>query len=42
MGLSFGLLRLLFAVVPWVALRLPGKACAAVGALGAPGPATCC
>jgi competence protein ComEC len=35
MGLSFAVLRLLLALVPWVALRLPGKACAAVGALAA-------
>jgi competence protein ComEC len=35
MGLSFGLLRLLLALVPWVALRVPGKDCAALGALGA-------
>ena len=33
MGLSFGLLRLLLALLPWVALRLPGKAIAALGAL---------
>lgn len=33
MGVSFGLLRLLLALVPWIALRVPAKACAAVGAL---------
>jgi competence protein ComEC len=34
MGVTFGLLRLLLALVPWVALRLPGKPLAALGALG--------
>ncbi|WP_431269731.1 ComEC/Rec2 family competence protein [Dankookia sp. P2] len=33
MGLSFGLLRWLLALLPWVALRLSGKAIAALGAL---------
>jgi competence protein ComEC len=33
MGASFGLLRLLVALVPCLALRLPGKAVAAAGAL---------
>lgn len=33
MGLSFGLLRRLLALLPWVALRLPGKPIAALGAL---------
>ncbi len=35
MGLSFAVLRVLFALLPWVALRVPGKACAALGALAA-------
>ncbi|MFC7477074.1 ComEC/Rec2 family competence protein [Dankookia sp. GCM10030260] len=34
MGLTFGLLRLGLALIPWLALRLPGKALAALGALG--------
>ncbi len=33
MGAVFATLRLLLALVPWVALRLPGKPAAAVGAL---------
>ncbi|TDH64359.1 ComEC family competence protein [Dankookia rubra] len=37
MGLSFGLLRWLLALLPWVALRLPGKAAAALGALAVGG-----
>lgn len=37
MGVSFGLLRLLLALVPWLALRLPVKACAAVAALAVGG-----
>ncbi len=35
MGLSFAVLRLLLALVPWVALRVPGKPVAALGALAA-------
>lgn len=35
MGTSFALLRLLIALLPWLALRVPGKAWAAVGALAA-------
>jgi competence protein ComEC len=35
MGLVFGVLRVGMALVPWVALRVPGKAVAAVGALAA-------
>lgn len=35
MGTSFVVLRLMIALVPWLALRVPGKAWAAVGALGA-------
>ncbi|MGG5889182.1 ComEC/Rec2 family competence protein [Falsiroseomonas sp. HC035] len=35
MGLVFGVLRAGLALVPWVALRVPGKAVAAVGALAA-------
>jgi competence protein ComEC len=35
MGLSFAVLRLLLALVPWIALRVPGKAVAALGALAA-------
>lgn len=35
--MSFGLLRLLLALVPWLALRVPAKACAAVGALAVGG-----
>ncbi len=37
MGLSFGLLRLWLALVPFLAMRLPGKAIAAVGALAVGG-----
>jgi competence protein ComEC len=37
MGLSFGLLRLLLALLPWVALRVPGKPVAALGALAVGG-----
>lgn len=37
MGLSFTVLRLLVAAVPWIALRVPGKAVAATGALMAGG-----
>lgn len=37
MGVSFGLLRMLLALLPWVALRLPAKACAAVGSLAVGG-----
>jgi competence protein ComEC len=37
MGLVFGALRLGLAVVPWLALRVPGKAATAVGALVAGG-----
>lgn len=37
MGLSFGLLRRLLALLPWLALRLPGKAIAALGALAVGG-----
>ncbi|MDB5373775.1 MAG: hypothetical protein JWP04_2417 [Belnapia sp.] len=37
MGLSFGVLRWLLALLPWVALRLPVKAAAAVAALGTGG-----
>lgn len=33
MGVAFGLLRLLLALVPWLALRLPVKPLAALGAL---------
>jgi competence protein ComEC len=35
MGAVFATLRLLVALVPWVALRVPGKAVAALGALAA-------
>jgi len=35
MGLVFGLLRLLIAAIPFIALRLPGKAVAALGAFAA-------
>jgi competence protein ComEC len=35
MGLVFGVLRLALALLPWVALRVPGKTVAAVGALAA-------
>ena len=35
MGAVFAVLRLALALVPWVALRVPGKACAALGALAA-------
>jgi competence protein ComEC len=35
MGTSFAVLRLAIALVPWLALRVPGKALAAVGALAA-------
>jgi competence protein ComEC len=35
LGSSFAMLRLLLALVPWVALRVPGKAVAALGALAA-------
>jgi competence protein ComEC len=37
MGLSFWVIRWLAAALPWLALRLPGKAMAAFGALGAGG-----
>jgi len=37
MGLSYGLLRRLLALVPWVALRVPGRPVAALGALLAGG-----
>ena len=37
MGLTFGTVRLLLAAVPWLALRLPAKAIAALLALGAGG-----
>jgi competence protein ComEC len=40
MGAVFGVLRLLVALVPWLALRLDGKAVAAVGALLAGGAYT--
>ncbi|MFZ4411008.1 MAG: ComEC/Rec2 family competence protein [Paracraurococcus sp.] len=33
MGVSFGLLRLLLVLLPWVGLRVPAKALAALGAL---------
>ena len=35
LGSSFAMLRLLLALVPWVALRVPGKAVAGLGALAA-------
>jgi competence protein ComEC len=35
MGAVFAVLRLAFALIPWVALRLPGKPAAALGALAA-------
>lgn len=35
MGGVFAVLRLAIALVPWLALRVPGKACAALGALAA-------
>jgi competence protein ComEC len=35
MGAVFGALRLAIALVPWMALRVPGKACAALGGLAA-------
>ncbi|MBV1798335.1 ComEC/Rec2 family competence protein [Siccirubricoccus sp. G192] len=37
MGVAFGLLRLLLALVPWLALRLPVKAVAAMSALAVGG-----
>lgn len=37
MGVAFGLLRALLAAVPWVALRLPTKPAAALGALAVGG-----
>ena len=37
MGLAYGLLRWAFALLPWVALRLPGRPAAALGALAAGG-----
>ena len=33
MGVVFGVLRLAIALVPWLALRIPGKAVAAIGSL---------
>jgi competence protein ComEC len=35
MGTSFAVLRIAIALVPWLALRVPGKAWAAIGALAA-------
>ncbi|MDI3306316.1 MAG: ComEC/Rec2 family competence protein [Acetobacteraceae bacterium] len=37
MGVAFGMLRLLLALLPWLALRLPVKALAALGALATGG-----